>query len=107
MNMSDHSDVVRALTRRGKIIAAIIIVVLFGAVFGINWLWHRGEPTYEGVRLSIWLKELNSSSLTPQHQRAIYVLHKLGPAAVPWMLRSIRAAPTRYDQWYSRFWSKL
>jgi hypothetical protein len=80
-------------SKRAVIILALLGIVVIGLIFAPK----PSEPTYEGKRLSIWLREMSDSP--EQQKRAANAVRAMGTNALPSLVRMLQARDSKFKEY--------
>jgi hypothetical protein len=84
-----------------------VTVLLASTLFTVAAVfWWSRSPHYEGKSLSDWVAALKSANPRRQEQ-AQQALRKIGPQAVPFLLRMAREEGSMLKGWYREAWFRL
>jgi hypothetical protein len=91
--------------KRVVMLVAISLALVFGIVFTICFLRLPAEPIYEGRPISFWISGSRLESREQQLQRA-QIINKIGPEALPWLIRVSKRNDSMLLRWYKELWLK-
>ena len=83
--------------KRGRAIAWVVLLAVIATV-AVFFAARPREPVYQGKRLSEWLQDLSSDTVTKKSRaQATEALRRIGTKGIPFMERMLRS-----DPWWQR-----
>src|SRR5262249_30686025 len=96
-----HRDITMHVKRRHRI---PLLVILALAVGTMTWFLCRArEPAYNGKPVSAWLDDMATRSQTGYDK----ALKSIGPAAIPYAVRSLARNDSSWRKKYKELWPRL
>ena len=90
------------LRRRFALILAVLLTALLG-----TYCWQElHEPSYNGKRLSVVLRDLRDVSPVVSENPELDALIKIGPACLPYLIRQLELKDSSLENLYRRMWAK-
>jgi HEAT repeat protein len=88
-------------TRKRIAVGAAALLALLLAT-----LWFfPAEPSYEGKKVSVWLRDLRETQLGATN-REVAALVEIGPACLPYLTRQLKLKDSSQEDLYRRLWKK-